>query len=283
MTSATRCLITVPRYSFAVGWIFIRRQRTIDDPILDLKLFARRSFTAPVAVNVFGVFIAFASFMFTAQYLQLVLGLSPLMAGLWSLPGALGFIVSSFIAPSIAQKLGPVRTIALGFTLVALSFLVLAQADTYGLPALVLGTVAMSFGLSPVFILTTDLIVSSAPAERAGAAAAISETGAEFGGVLGIAVLGSVGIAIYRAMMASPSLDGVPPEALEAARDTLGGAVAVSAGLASPAGEILLDTARAAFVQGFEIIAILCAIIAIATAILSARYLRRIKVTAASH
>jgi DHA2 family multidrug resistance protein-like MFS transporter len=138
----------------------------------------------------------------------------------------------------------------------------------------------MSFGLSPVFILTTDLIVSSAPPERAGAAAAISETGAEFGGVLGIAVLGSVGVAIYRTIMASPSLDGIPPAALETARDTLGAAVAASSELSPPDGPLLLEMARDAFVQGFEVIVILCAIIAITTAFLSARYLRRVEIAA---
>jgi DHA2 family multidrug resistance protein-like MFS transporter len=260
-----------------VGWLFVRRQRTLEDPLIDLKLFQKPAFTAAVAVNIFGVFIAFASFMFTAQYLQLVLGLSPLMAGLWSLPGALGFIVASFVAPAISQKLGPARTIAVGLTIVALSFLLLTQVDTYGLPAIVVATVAMSFGLSPVFILTTDLIVSSAPPERAGAAAAISETGAEFGGVLGIAVLGSVGIAIYRSMMALPSLDGIPPDALETARDTLGAAIAASAELAPPAGPLLIETARNAFITGFEVIVILCAIIALATAFLSTRYLRRVE------
>jgi DHA2 family multidrug resistance protein-like MFS transporter len=260
-----------------VGWIFVRRQRTLDDPLVDLHLFKRPAFTAAVAVNIFGVFIAFASFMFTAQYLQLVLGLSPLMAGLWSLPGALGFVACSFVAPAISQKLGPPRTIANGLTIVALSFLELTQVDTYCLPAIVGATVAMSFGLSPVFILTTDLIVSSAPPERAGAAAAISETGAEFGGVLGIAVLGSVGIAIYRSMMASPSLDGIPPAALDTARDTLGAAIATSSELAPPAGPLLLETAREAFIYGFEVIVILCAIIAIATALLSTRYLRRVE------
>ncbi len=257
-----------------VGTIFVRRQKTLADPLLDLRLFAKPSFTAAVAVNILGVFVAFASFMFTAQYLQLVLGLSPLAAGLWSLPGALAFVACSFIAPSIAQKLGPRRTIAIGLIIVALSFALLTQVDVYGLPAIVGAMVAMSFGLSPVFILTTDLIVSSAPPERAGAAAAISETGAEFGGVLGIAVLGSIGIAIYRSMMASPTLDGVPAQALATARDTLGGAVAASAELSPALGTLLLDTARGAFVHGFEIIVLVCAVIAIATAFLSARYLR---------
>ena len=96
---------------------------------------------------------------------------------------------------------------------------------------MVAGSVVFSLGLAPVFTLATDIIVGSAPPERAGAASAISETSAEFGGALGIAILGSIGTAVYRGQVADAFPAGIPPGAAEAARETLGGAVAAAAQL----------------------------------------------------
>ncbi len=96
------------------------------------------------------------------------------------------------------------------------------------------GFVVYSLGLAPVFTLATDLVVGSAPPERAGAASAISETASEFGGALGIAILGSIGTAIYRADMADSLPAGVPLATAEAARETLGGAVAWRADARGP-------------------------------------------------
>jgi DHA2 family multidrug resistance protein-like MFS transporter len=262
----------------ALGTVFVRRQRRLVDPLIDLRLFRSLPFSTSVGVNILGAFVAFGSFLFTAQYLQLVLGLSPLRAGLWTLPSALGFVVTSMVVPRLTRYLRPAYLIAGGMGVVAFSFLLLGQSGgPNGLAFLVTGTVLMSLGLGPVFILTTDLIVSAAPPERAGAAAAISETGAEFGGVLGIAVLGSIGIAIYRGMMLSAVPDSLASDAAEAARDTLGGALAAAPLLPGPAGSALLGAARNAFSTGFEVIVLLCALIAVAGAIIAAALLRRVQ------
>jgi len=130
--------------------------------------------------------------------------------------------------------------------------------------------------------LGTDLIVGAAPPEGAGAAAAISETSSELGGALGIAILGSVGTAIYRAAMATAALDGVPPEARRAARDTLGGASAEAARLAGPAGAQLLETARSAFGQAMRFTALVCAIVSALAAVLVVVMLRRVRTPAAA-
>lgn len=253
----------------AVGAVFVRRQRTLADPLIDLSLFRSTAFSVAVAVNMLGALVAFGSFLFTAQYLQLMLGLSPLEAGLWTLPSAFGFIVTSLVVPRIARTVRPPVMIAAGLALGAASFALLTQAGgAYGLMFIVLGTLVMSLGLSPVFILTTDLIVSAAPPERAGAAAAVSETGAEFGGVLGIAILGSIGIAVYRGMMADAVPVGVPAAAAEAARDTLGGAAAAAAELPGLLADALLGVAREAFAQGFELIVVISAVIAAGAAIM---------------
>src|SRR3712207_7140452 len=113
----------------------------------------------------------------------------------------------------------------------------------------------MSVGISPVVTLATDIIVGSAPPERAGAASGISETSAEFGGALGIAVLGSIGTAVYRSEVANAIPDGVPFGAAEAAKDTLGGAVAAADELPDRLGAGLLVAARQAFTPGMHLTA----------------------------
>ncbi|KGM33212.1 MFS transporter, partial [Inquilinus limosus] len=177
----------------AVGAVFIRRQARLADPLIDLRLFRSPGFAAALAVNVLGLFAVFGTFLFVAQYLQLVLGLSPLEAGLWTLPSSLAFVAGSMLTPMALRRTRPVVLMTGGLLLAALGFLALTLVDHVSGPALLaVAAVVFATGLSPVFTLTTDLIVGAAPPERAGSAAAISETGAEFGGALGIAVLGCV-------------------------------------------------------------------------------------------
>jgi DHA2 family multidrug resistance protein-like MFS transporter len=162
-----------------------------------------------------------------------------------------------------------------GMVLAAVGFAVLTQVGgPSGLAALVTGYVLFSLGLAPVFTLATDLIVGAAPPERAGAASAIAETSSELGGALGIAILGSIVTAIYRSAMVSTIPAGVPHQAANAARDTLGGALAVTEQLPDETGAALLGTAREAFGQAFETTVIICAAVALAAAMLAAILLR---------
>jgi DHA2 family multidrug resistance protein-like MFS transporter len=261
----------------AVGLLFVRREFTLTDPLLDLRLFTRRGFSAALATNVLGIFAVFGSFLFVAQYMQLILGLSPLQAALWMLPSALVVTAGSMLAPMIASRAPPSLVAAGGLTVCAIGygFLTLAGASV-SLPLIITGSVVMSLGLGPIFIVTTDIIVGTAPPERAGAAAAISESGAEFGGVLGIAILGSIGTAVYRGAIGAAIPAGTPAEAAMAARDTLGGATAAAANLPAEAGDALLAAARDAFGQGFGIVVALCGVIALAAAIIAATLLRNI-------
>ncbi len=213
----------------AIGVVFVRRQRRLDDPLIDLGLFRVPVFTSSLFLYGFGILMVFGGFLFVPQYLQLVLGLSPLEAGLWTLPWALAFVVGSQVTPKLAQKFAPTTIMAAGLALAALGFVVFTQVDaTSGFAMIMTGSVAFSLGTAPVFTLTNDLIIGSAPAERAGAAAGISETAAELGGALGIAFFGSIGVAIYRSGVADAIPAGIPPEAAAAAQDTLGGAVEVA-------------------------------------------------------
>jgi len=260
----------------AVGALWVRRQRRLADPMIDVGLFRIRAFNAALAVNFLAIFVAVGYFLYIAQYLQLVVGLSPLEAGLWSLPSAFGFIIGSQLAPRIVHRVGPAYLIAGGLAVAAAGLVLLTQVGvTGGLWILVISSAIISLGLGPVFGLTTELIVGSAPPERAGAASGISETAAELGGALGIAILGSIGVAIYRARLAADLPPSVPAEAATAARDTLGRAVDVATQLPDSAGAVLLDAARGSFVYGMQITSAIAAAVALGLVVLTIVALRR--------
>jgi DHA2 family multidrug resistance protein-like MFS transporter len=267
---------TVMLIGFAVGALFVRRQKGLADPLIDLQLFRAPAFSAAIATNILGFCVIFAIFLFIAQYLQSVLGLSPLQAGLWGLPSALAFVAGSMVTPAIVRRARPAYVIAGGMAVSAAGFGLLTAVDNGGsaLAMIVAGSVVLSLGVCPVVTLTTDIVLSSAPPERAGAASSISETSSEFGGALGIALLGSVVTAAYRGAMA-----GAAPEA----RDTLGGAVALAGQLPVELGTALLDSARAAYVQAFELSAAISAAMSLAVALLAMLLLRGLAAQRAPH
>jgi DHA2 family multidrug resistance protein-like MFS transporter len=251
----------------AVGVLFVLRQRRLADPMIDVGLFRLGTFNAALATNFLAIFVAIGYFLFVAQYLQLVAGMSPLQAGLWSLPEAFAFIIGSQLAPRVLHDVRPASVIAGGLAVAAVGLGVLTQVGVSdGLVPLIGGSVIISLGLAPVFGLTTELIVGSAPPEQAGAASGISETGAELGGALGIAIMGSVGVAIYRAELAERLPAAVPPEAAAAARDTLGSAAEAAAQLPAELGAAVLATAREAFVAGMQLSAAIAAVMGVVLA-----------------
>jgi DHA2 family multidrug resistance protein-like MFS transporter len=260
-----------------VGVLFMRRQRKLIDPLIDLHLFRIPVFSVSLVTNILGVFISVGYFLFIAQYLQLVLGLSPLQAGLWSLPSAIGFIVGANVAPRFVHRFRPAYVLAICLLFAAVALVLLTQVgESVGLSFVVAASVVISLALSPVFNLTTELIVGSAPPERAGAASGISETGAELGGALGIAILGSIGIAVYRSNLAIGLPADIPAEAAEIARNTLGAAVSAAEQLPEPLRFALLEVSRDAFVQGLHVAAAISAVVAIGAAIMAVVFLHRV-------
>jgi DHA2 family multidrug resistance protein-like MFS transporter len=257
------------------GVVFVRRQFKLPDPMLDLTLFRIPTFSSALTVNFLTVFVMTGYFLFIAQYLQLVLGLSPLEAGLWSVPAAIGFVVGSNAAPRLLRYIRPSYLMAGGLGLAAVGLTVLTQVGGDGGLGIVVGSsLIISLGMAPVFGLTTELIVGSAPPERAGAASGISETGAELGGALGISILGSIGIAIYRGGVGGSLPASIPDAVAEAARDTLGGAIAAAEQLPEALGAIVVQVATASFVQGMQVAAIISAVTAVGVAILVLATLR---------
>ncbi len=259
----------------AVGVAWVRRQRRSADPMIDVGLFRIRAFTCALMVNFLAIFVMIGYFLFVFQYLQLVLGQTPLEAGLWSLPSAAAFVASSQVAPRVLGGVRPAFVVAAGLAASAAGLFLLATAEVdHGLTALVAASVVISVGMGPVFGLTTEMVVGSAPAEKAGAASGISETAAELGGALGIAVLGSIGVALYRAGLAGSMPAGVPEPVAAAAEDTLGGAVAAAGTLDPATGGALLGVAREAFVTGMQITSVVAGVAAAVVAVVALIALR---------
>ena len=262
----------------AAGAAFVRRQRRLADPLLDLRLFRSAVFTTALTTNLLSFFVGFGTLLFISQYLQLVLGLSPLAAGLWMLPSSAGFVAGSLLTPALARRFRPAVVMVASLTLAVVGLgLFTLVGSTAGLGLLVTGSVVFSLGLAPVDTLTTDLVVGSAPPERAGAASALSETAAEFGGALGIAILGVIGTRVYRSQLDGALPPGILPRAAAAARDTLGGAVAAAGHLPGQPGEVLARIARQAFTQGLHAVFAVSSAAVLGAAVLAAIQLRHLR------
>jgi MFS transporter, DHA2 family, multidrug resistance protein len=278
-------LETLPFFAIAVGlvlgYVFVRRQARLVDPLIDLRLFRVPAFSASLAVYTLGILVLFGSFLFIYQYLQLVLELSPLEAGVLTLPSFGAFVVGSMLAPMFVKRVRPAWVMTAGLAVAAVGLLGLTQVSVdAGLVALIISSIVYSLGIAPVFTLTNDLILGAAPPEKAGAASGISETGAELGGALSIAVLGTIGIAVYRTQVDDGIPSSVPADQAEAARDTLGGAVATSRELPEALANQVLETAQLAFTQGMQVVALVSAIIAGLAAVGAAVFLRNVRAAA---
>lgn len=226
--------------------LFFRRQLRTDSPLIDVRLFRTPAFAGSIGTNAFSMFALIAQSLIFSQYFQLVLGWSPLKSGLAGLPGALGAMAGgAALAPPLINIIGRARTIALGLAVsgAACSLYLLAGTDlNYRL--LLVGMVFSGMGVGMALTVTSDTIIATVPRDRAGAAAAISETATELGGALGLAVLGTVLNAAYRSNIEVPA--NLSAEVATEVRDSLAGAMVAGA----PAE--VIDAARESFVQGMH-------------------------------
>jgi DHA2 family multidrug resistance protein-like MFS transporter len=260
-----------------LGTAFVRRQLKLADPLIDLRLFHLPAFRSSLVMYGGCILVSYGGFLFIPQYLQLVLGLSPFRGGLWTLPWAIGFVLGSLATPALARRIRPALIMSWGLVLSAAGYFLLALAGSTASSLALFGVAnfIMTLGASPLFTLTNDIIIGSAPPERAGAASGISETCAEFGGAVGIAIFGSIGVAIYRGMLAQSVGIGLSPEVTRIALATLGGAVAVSHQLPAQLAAVLVGAAREAFLRGFVLCAVISGVGSLAFAIYAARTFRR--------
>ena len=272
-------LTTAPIATLAAGVVFaawfIRRQLRLSDSLLDVRLFTIRTFSGALGVFMFAAIALGGVYLLFTQYLQLVAEQSPLAAGLWILPAAVGLVVVSTVTPIIARRVRPAYVIAAGLLLSATGYLVLTQVEsTAGLPLLVTGFYIMYPGIAPAMALIPGLVIGAAPPEKAGAASAVNSTASDLGTALGVAILGSIGTVVYGSQMAGVAADG------EAAA-TLPGALDAAERMSGDAGSALVSAGKAAFTDGLNTAAGVAAAMSLIGAVLAVALLRHIKPTGA--
>ncbi|GLF96030.1 MFS transporter [Streptomyces yaizuensis] len=219
--------------------LFARRQLGLRDPLLDVRLFRNRAFTAAALAILMAMLAIGAALFLLSLWLQYVHGYSPSEAGLRTLPAALAMLAGALLAPWLMERIGVRAIMALGLGGVVTGFLVLAlspEPTTYGYVAVVLVTLGLGDGVA--ITTASSVLVSSVPAERAGQAGAVSETSYELGVGLGVALLGSVHGAVYASHMA-----GQPAQAGE----SIGGAYELAQAVGGSTGRAVLAAGRAAF------------------------------------
>jgi len=260
-----------------VGVVFVVRQRRLAHPLLDLRLFGIRAVSGALLLGLLVAAVQGGSGFFVAQHLQLVEGFSPLRAGLWVLVPTVALILGIFVSQGLAQQIRPAYIVTGGLALAAVGMLVLTQVSaTSGLATLLIGVTIVYVGASPVGPLVSQLVVPSAPPEKAGSAAALQSTSGEFGVALGIATLGSIGWAVYRSHLTIPAdVAGTP--AGDTARQTIAGALTAAHDLPPTVAAALADSARAAFTSGLNTAAAVCAVVFVGLAVLATATLRHVK------
>ncbi|TXG92782.1 MFS transporter [Rhodococcus rhodnii] len=197
--------------------LFVRRQRRLRDPLFDLALLRNRRIGASLAALLLTAIGVVGMFFLMTQYLQWVVGLTPLQAGVWTLPYVVLNVAGALLAPPLAGRMRPAVVVALGLAVTVAgavllyAALLVAGAGT-SLPFVVAAISVVGLGQGMAMALTSDLIISSAPERDTGSAAAAQEVGGELGSALGIAAGGAVSMTIYRAALA----DTVPPDVPDA-------------------------------------------------------------------
>ncbi|SDJ72849.1 MFS transporter [Streptomyces indicus] len=252
--------------------LFVRRQRTSASPMISPDLFRGRSgFGSAVSLNLVSSITMMGSAYFTTQYLQSVLGKSAMEAALWAL---LPSVLIGFAAPVatvlVQRGVNRATVVATGFLTSAAGFALLLPAGTDSMWTVLVAAGVLAGGAVIIGAVLTDLAMGAAPPEKAGSASSLLETGTEFGGAMGMALLGSIGNAVYHAQAPASA----PPEA----RETLGGAVAVAEALPGKAGEALLAAAREAFTSGMHVAATVGVSILLVAAGVAAVTLRKVRV-----
>ncbi|GIG25088.1 MFS transporter [Cellulomonas denverensis] len=256
------------------GTLFVRRQLRLATPMLDVTLFTRASFSGAVSANLLSIMGFSGLLVVVSQFLQLVLGMSPMDAGLVLLPGLVASVVAGLLAVKLVKRIRPATLIGGSFLLAALGYLLASRVGTDPTAGTIaVAFVVMALGVGLAETLTNDEIVSSVPAEKAGAASAVSETAYELGTTLGVAVLGSVLNATYRAQVVVPA--AVTGDQAHAAAETLAGAVRVAGEIDAGVADSLLSSARAAFDLGMQRSALLGIVVAVAAAVVSFVTLRK--------
>jgi DHA2 family multidrug resistance protein-like MFS transporter len=245
--------------------VFVVRQTRLAEPLIDVRLFRRRAFSASIGTNLLAIFTMIAMSLIFAWYFQLVLGWSPLQAGLAGLPGGLSGAIGGMVAQPLVMRIGRNGVVALGLLLNAVAFFYYSTLGTQvSYPMMVCFMVLGGMGIGLAFTVNNDNVLATAPKDRSGAAAAVSETSFELGGALGIAILGTVLNTTYANRLAVPA--GVPGEPV---RESLAGALAVAETLPAEQAGQLAAAARVAFVEAVRVTALTTSSMLVVVALLA--------------
>lgn len=253
---------------FLAGGAFLVRQRRLKAPLVDVGLFANPRFSGAVSGAGLAMFSLVGVMLYSAQYLQLVEGLSPLVGAVAMLPVMVSVGGMAVLASVFVRRFGYPLVFGAGATVAAAGLFVFSRVPVDdGLFLAIISSATIGAGIAPMMTLATDVVVGSVPPARSGAASALSETAAEMGAALGIAVLGSIGTALYRSRVLHGLPHDIPPGATEPATSSLGGAISVSEQLPAEAATHLADLARHAFIDGLAAATITGGFILLAAAI----------------
>ncbi len=257
-----------------MGTLFVRRQLRADTPMLDMALFRRGSFSGAILVNLLSVVALVGFLYFVSQHLQLVLGLSPMVAGLALVPGMAAMIVAGLTVVPISRRVPPHVLIPAALVFSVAGYLIVAfTTHEHGAAPLILAFVVLGIGIGAAETISNELILSSAPAAKAGAASAVSETAYELGAVLGTAILGGIITAFYRGALVLP--EGLPAEVARAAQETLAGAYTAAHELPAALGDALWQAAADAFGSGVTVTSLIGAGLVVVAAVIAAVTLRK--------
>ncbi len=250
------------------GWLFVRRQLRLEVPMLDMALFRMPIFSGSIMVNLLSVIALVGFLYFVAQHLQLIVGLSPLNAGLALVPGLVVMIIAGLVVVPISARVSPHILIPGALVFSIIGYVAVAFAtDESAVATLMLAFVSLGIGIGMAETVSNDLVLASAPAAKAGAASAVSETAYELGAVLGTSILGGILTAFYRSTIVVPA--GVPGDAADAARETLAGAVIEAEKLGGTMGDDLFAAAAHAFDSGVTVTALIGAGLIVIAAVIA--------------
>jgi EmrB/QacA subfamily drug resistance transporter len=246
---------------------FVAWERHTPEPMLDVRLFRNRRFSAASGAITLSFFAMFGAIFFLTQYLQLVLGYSAFSAGLRVLPVAVGIVLASPLSARLTDRAGAKVVVAAGLALIAAALVLMAGFEVDSAYTVVaVSYLILGMGIGLAMTPATDSVMGSLPLAKASVGSAVNDAARTTGGALGVAVLGSVLSSGYRADM-----DAVSAGA--AAHDSLSGALATAARIGGATGDRLAATAQEAFLNGMHAAVLVAAGIALVGALVALVFL----------
>jgi EmrB/QacA subfamily drug resistance transporter len=256
--------------------VFVAWERRVTQPMLDVRLFRNLRFTAASGSITVAFFALFGFIFMVTQYFQFLKGYSPLGTGIRLLPVASSVAIASVLGTKLAVKVGNRAIVASGLGAISVAFLWISTASTATPYLEIVGQmIVLGVGMGLTSAPATEAIMGVVPKEKAGIGSAMNDATRELGGTLGVAVIGSVFASLYAGRLALPA--GLPTEAVDAARESVGGAFIAAQRVADaglgPAAEQLRAAASTAFFDGFAVGCLVAAGVAALGALLAAALL----------